>query len=78
MKINLYYAYHLVWVAKGNEWKMAFWTCYGFFEWVVMPFSLTNALAAFQWFMNNTFPDLLDVCIVVYLNDTLIYSYNMS
>ena len=39
-----------------------------------MPFRLTNALAAFQYFMNNVFSDILDICIVVYLDDILIYS----
>ena len=39
-----------------------------------MPFGLTNAPAAFQRFMNDMFSDLLDVCIVVYLDDILIYS----
>ena len=43
-----------------------------------MPFSLTNAFTAFQWFMNDIFSDLLDVCIVIYLDDILIYSNNMS
>ena len=43
-----------------------------------MPFSLTNAPAAFQWFMNNIFSDLLDICVVIYLDDILIYSNNMS
>jgi len=43
-----------------------------------MPFSLTNAPAAFQRFMNNIFSDLLDVCVVIYLDDILIYSNNMS
>ena len=43
-----------------------------------MPFSLTNAPAAFQWFMNNIFSGLLDVCIVIYLDNILIYSNNMS
>jgi len=43
-----------------------------------MPFSLTNALMAFQQFMNNIFSNLLDVCVVIYLDDILIYSNNMS
>ena len=43
-----------------------------------MPFGLTNAPAAFQQFMNNIFSDFLDVCIVIYLDDILIYSNNIS
>jgi len=43
-----------------------------------MPFGLTNAPAAFQQFMNNIFSDLLDVCVMIYLDDILIYSNNMS
>jgi len=43
-----------------------------------MPFGLTNAPAAFQRFMNNVFSNLLDVCIVVYLDDILIYSDDIT
>ena len=43
-----------------------------------MPFSLTNAPAAFEWFMNNIFSNLLDICVVIYLDDILIYLNNMS
>jgi hypothetical protein len=39
-----------------------------------MPFGLSNAPGAFQCFMNNIFADMLDVCIVIYLDDILIYS----
>ena len=43
-----------------------------------MPFSLTNAPTAFQRFINDIFSDLLDVCIMIYLDDILIYLNNMS
>jgi len=74
-KIDLHHAYHLVCITDGDEWKTAFRIHY---EWSVMPFSLTNAPAAFQQFMNDIFSDLLDVCVVIYLDDILIYSNNMS
>jgi len=68
----------LVHITDDDEWKTAFRTCYGSFEWSVMLFSFTNVSAAFQQFINNIFSDLLDVCIVIYLNDILIYLNNMS
>ena len=43
-----------------------------------MPFGLTNASVAFQWFMNNILSNLLNVCIIIYLDDILIYSNSMS
>ena len=43
-----------------------------------MPFSLTNAPVAFQRFINDIFSDLLDICIMIYLDDILIYLNNMS
>jgi hypothetical protein len=52
--------------------------CYGSYEWLVMPFGLTNAPAAFQRFINEVFTDMLDICVVVYLNNILIYSVNMD
>ena len=68
----------MVHIANGDEWNAAFRTCYRSFEWSVISFSLTNASMAFQQFMNNIFSNLLDVCVMIYLDDILIYSNNIS
>ena len=76
--LDLRHAYHLVRIAEGDEWKTAFRTRYGSFEWMVMPFGLSNAPSVFQRFINDIFSDLLDVTVVVYLDDILIYSDNSA
>ena len=75
-KINLHGAYNLVRIAEGDEWKTAFHTRYSSYEFQVMHYGLTNAPALFQRFMNDVFKDMLDICVVVYLDDILIYSDN--
>ena len=73
-KLDLQHAYHLVRIAAGDEWKTSFRMRYGSYEWLIMPFGLSNAPAVFQQFVNTIFTDLLDVCVVVYLDDILVYS----
>ena len=77
-KIDLCHAYHLVCIANGDEWKTAFRTHYGLFEWSVILFSLTNVSVAFQQFINNIFSDLLDICVMIHPDDIHIHSNNMS
>jgi hypothetical protein len=72
--LDLKSGYNLVQIKEGDEWKMAFKTKYGLFEYLVMPFGLRNAPAAFQHFMNDIFRDILDVYVVIYLDDILIFS----
>ncbi|QRW20575.1 Retrotransposable element Tf2 protein [Rhizoctonia solani] len=73
-KLDLRWGYNNVRIKEGDKWKTAFRTKYGLFEYLVMPFGLTNAPAAFQHFMNNLFRDLIDVTVVIYLDNILIFS----
>ena len=77
-KIDLRGAYNLVRIKEGDEWKTAFRTRYGHFEYNVMPFGLTNAPAVFQHMMNDIFREYLDDFIVIYLDDILIFSKNQD
>src|SRR5258708_717295 len=72
-KIDLKHAYHLVCIAKGDEPKTTFHTCYGSYEWQVMPFRLSNTPVAFQRFITEVLGDLMYVCMVGYLDDILVY-----
>lgn len=73
-KIDLRAGYSHIRIAEGDKWKTAFRTRYGHFEYCIMPFGLTNAPAAFQHMMNDVFRDLLDICVIIYLDDILIFS----
>jgi len=66
--------YNLVRIKDGDEWKTAFRTKYGLFEYTVMPFGLCNAPGTFQSMINDVLSDLLDAGTVVYIDDILIYS----
>ncbi|KAJ1035112.1 hypothetical protein NDA18_000710 [Ustilago nuda] len=73
-KLDLRAAYNLIQIAKGDEWKTAFGTQLGLYEYLVMPFGLANAPAHFQLFINGIFLDIIGVYVVVYLDDFLIFS----
>ena len=78
-KINLQHMYHPGCISPGDEWKTAFQTHYVSFEWLVIPEGLTNSPAAFQRFiMNDIFTDMIDIIVIIYLDDILIYSNNIS
>ncbi|CAJ0916727.1 unnamed protein product [Ranitomeya imitator] len=73
-KKDLRGAYNLVRIRQGDEWKTAFNTPEGHFEYLVMPFGLANAPSVFQSFMHDIFREYLDKFLIVYLDDILIFS----
>ncbi len=73
-KLDLRNAYNLIRIREGDEWKTAFSTTSGHYEYLVMPFGLANSPSVFQAFMNDIFRDMLDRWVIVYIDDILIYS----
>ena len=77
-KLDLREAYHRVRVKEGDEWKTAFRTRYGHFEYTVMPFGLSNAPGTFQAHVNAALSDLLDISCIVFIDDILIFSQSQE
>jgi hypothetical protein len=77
-KIDLQSSYHQMKIRPSNIPKTTFSTRYGLYEFTVMSFVLTNALAYFMNLMNKVFTEYLDRFVVVFIDDILIYSKNDS
>ncbi len=65
-------------IRKGNKWRTAFRIYYSHFEYQVMAFVLTNALATFQGYINKILVEKFDIFVILYIDDILIYTESES
>ena len=78
IRLDLISVYHEIRIKEDNEWKTAFKTRYSNFKYQVMPFRLSNAPASFQGYINKILAEKLNVFVIVYLDDILIYTKDTS
>jgi hypothetical protein len=77
-KLDFRLGFHQVRMSREDEFKTMFKTHHGHYQFKVMPFGLTNAPTTFQCIMNSILEALLKKCVIVFMDDILVYNTSLQ
>ena len=78
IQLYLTNAYYCIRIKEGDEWKTVFQIKYGYFEYQLMSFGFSNTPASFQGYINKILVEKLDIFVIMYLDDILIYTKDLG
>ena len=78
IKINVKNMYYCIHIHKDDEWKTVFCTHYRLYKYLIMSFRLINASVSFQFYIHRVLYEYLNIFVIVFLNNILIYSMKKS
>ena len=77
-KINIKNVYYCIYIHEDDEWKTVFCICYRLYKYLIISFELINASVSFQFYIHRVLHEYLNIFVIVFLDNILIYSMKES